>query len=298
MAERHVRRFDGVAVVGAGAAGISAAVEAARLGAGALILEASGLTGGVVRLAHEVRNFPGGARSGAEIAGMFGAQVVQWGIPVERRLVRIVEARAGRVILADGGGWAMEAGAAVVATGTVPVMPEIPGMPASFEPGCGVFSSACSALAGDPPHSAVVIGGSDVAFDQARLLASRGVATSVLCRRSAPSAPRWLVEAARIEGVSILAGLRVSRACGRAGAWRLETTRSGVRAEGPVLLFDSVVVAAGRTPVLPAMTCGDSPLVMVAGDALGRPGRYLSAAMADGCLAARSLLCGGGRAEV
>lgn len=288
-----MRRFDGVAVVGAGAAGVSAAVEAARLGARVLILEASGRAGGVVRLAHEVRNFPGGARTGAGIAEMLGAQVVQWGIPLERRLVKSVTAGAGRVVLADCGGWALEAAAAVVATGTAPVMPEIPGMPASFGQDSGVFSSACSALAGIPPSSAAVIGGFDVAFDQARLLAGRGVATCVLCRRRVPAAPPWLVEAARTEGVAILSGLEVSKVCGRAGEWRLETAGSGGMADGPVPVVESVVIAVGRKPVLPVMDCGASPLVRVAGDALGRPGRYLSAAMADGCLAVRDLLCGG-----
>lgn len=295
MAGREVRRFEGIAVVGAGAAGVSAAVEAARLGARALVLEESGLAGGVIRLAHEVRNFPGGTRSGAEIAEMLCAQVEEWGIPLERRLVSSVEARAGGVMLADGAGWALEAAGAVVATGTLPVMPEIPGLPASFGRGSGVFDSARSALAGGAPPSAAVIGGSDIAFDQARLLAGRGTAASVICRSDVPAAPRWLVEAARTEGVSLLAGLEVSRASGAAGTWRLETALSRGRGAGPVLFVESLVVAAGRRPVLPVMPCSPSPLVRVAGDALGRPGRYLSAAMADGCLAARDVLCGGGR---
>ncbi|MDM7992444.1 MAG: hypothetical protein QUS11_03960 [Candidatus Fermentibacter sp.] len=121
---------------------------------------------------------------------------------------------------------------------------------------------------------------------------------TVVCRAARPPAPAWLVGAALEAGVELLPGTVVERAepCGGGFILRLgesDRVRGRGKASGGRGLLETgaVLAAIGRRPVLPAISgdCADGRLA-VAGDATGRAERYVSAAMADGCLAARRLL--------
>lgn len=296
MARSAVSRSIRLVVVGAGPAGVSAAVEAVRLGFEPLVLDRDGEAGGLIRHAFEVRNFPGGRKPGLEIAGLFAAQLRQWGVPVERREVVSVERHGRGVVIRDTSGVAIKAGAAVVATGTEPVIPLADGLPFSFG---GVLHAMADTVLDNPVNGrAAVIGGSDAAFDQARRLAAAGIETLVVCRSTIPSAPPWLVSEAIAEGVEILAGGSVRRA-ERAGTGLIlyigrSRTGSGVfldEGDQQSIAVDAVVTAVGRRPLVPRLPEEGRPVrVVVAGDARGGSARYLCAAMADGCLAARELL--------
>ncbi|MDM7992445.1 MAG: FAD-dependent oxidoreductase [Candidatus Fermentibacter sp.] len=150
-------------MIGAGPAGVSAAVEAARLGFEPLLFDGSGSAGGLVREAFEVRNLPGGVMAGCEVAAQFAELLGRWGIPVVHASIASVECGMRGVVLRDPAGGAMRASAVVAATGTEAVEPSIEGLPGSFGP--GFYPSARALLAGSPEGSACVIGGGDAAFD-------------------------------------------------------------------------------------------------------------------------------------
>ncbi len=283
-------------IVGAGPCGVSAAVEAARLGFPPVVLDRTGEAGGLIRHAFEVRNFPGGPVSGREIAGLFASQLIQWGIAVLGCEIVSVDHGIGSVLLTDSAGGVIEAAAAIVATGTEPVPPSIEGLPQV--PGGSLHTDASSVLAVIGNRKVAVIGGSDAAFDQARLLVHTGVAAVVICRSERPKAPPWLVAAALGEGVGLVTGAVVAEARPLRGGVLVEIERSRTSEEAGFeasvdgsAWFDALLAATGRRPVLPVLTPpGGTDRVVVAGDALGRTGRYLCAAMSDGCLAARRLL--------
>ena len=285
-----------IAVIGAGPAGVSAAVEVARLGFEPLLFDASGSAGGLVEDAFEVRNIPGSPMTGREVAGSLSNLLELWGIRVERRSITSLECGLRGVVLRDSTGGVTQAPAVVAATGTEAVTPSIEGLPGSF--GAGVYPSARALLAGSPEGPACVIGGGDAAFDQARLLASHGRAATVVCRAVRPKAPTWLVRAALEAGVGLLAGTVVEQAESCRGGFILRLGEPGrtqrrARASGArgFLEAGAVLFAIGRRPVLPDISgeCAHGRLA-VAGDATGRAERYVPAAMADGCLAARRLL--------
>jgi thioredoxin reductase (NADPH) len=285
----HADKLWPLVVIGAGPAGVAAASEAARLGFAPLLMDRSGRAGGVVSQAFEVRNFPGSAGNpcGSEVALLLARQIEAWGLPV-------FEGMALRLSLGDGlievqcvGGRIVLAEAAVIATGTRPLIPAIPGL----DPGQSVAFSAEQALSSGSPKNVTVVGGSDVAFDQARFLSNRGLTTTLLCRSENPRAPEWLVTAAKTEGVRVRCSTTVLQ-CGRCGdGFVLVCSNAQSRFD---VETDSLLVAAGREPVLPdgvASLIESAPRqIAVAGDAGGASWRYAVAAMGEGCVAARRLM--------
>lgn len=285
-----------IAVIGAGPAGVSAAVEAARLGFEPLLFDRSGSAGGLVREAFEVRNLPGPSRPGREVAAQLAELLDRWSIHVEHASIASVQCGVEGMVLDDGAGGRIVSPAVVVATGTEPVIPIVEGLPGSF--GTGLYASAEALLEGSQEGPAYVIGGGDAAFDQARLLASHGRRVTVACRAALPAAPAWLVKEALDAGIELLVGTVVERAEPCSGGFLLRLGDScrapesgGAFAGRGFLAAGAVLVAIGRRPVLPVIpaACGMERLA-VAGDATGRAERYVSLAMADGCLAARRLL--------
>lgn len=277
-------------VVGAGPAGIAAAVEARRSGATVVLLDPTGVAGGGIRVAHEVRNVPflPDRVSGAQVASSLRAFAERWGLEVTpQRCVRIERDDSGVLVSTWEGGQLKGCGV-VVATGTRPLLPRISGLPEMFErPWAQSAPDACS---DGPIGSAAVLGASDVAFDQARWLRAHGVAVTVLCRAASPKAPAWLVEAALGEGVALRTGARALSGCCVPARVILRVEANGMRDE---LKVDRVVAAVGRAPTWRESIAVDAEAtssVRIAGDAAGRRARHVVAALGDGCTAAADLL--------
>jgi thioredoxin reductase len=285
----HVDRLWPLAVIGAGPAGVAAASEAARLGFTPLLMDMSGRAGGIISQAFEVRNFPGSAGNarGSEVALLLARQIEAWGLPILKGMALRLSLGDGLIEVRCVGGRIVLAQAAVIATGTRPLIPSIPGLDHERSAAC----SAEQALASGSPTSAAVVGGSDVAFDQARFLNNRGLATTLLCRSEAPRAPEWLVKAAKAEGVSVRCSTTVLQ-CGRRGDGFVLVCSNAQSTFD--IETDSLLVAAGREPVLPdgvASLLESAPRrIAVAGDAGGASWRYAVSAMGEGCVAARRLL--------
>ncbi len=272
-----------LAVVGAGPAGVAAAAEAARQGVCPLILDSSGHAGGTIRLAHEVRNIPflHDGVAGEEVAAHIASFLERWDLTVQHgHVTRVavagdaieIETREGRSYLAD---------RLILAVGTVALRPDIEGMEAR------IASSAAEACRTEAPRSALVIGGSDVAMDQARWLRARGCQVEVLSRGTL-RAPAWLIQAAQREGVVVSTGARVI-ARAEDGALRI---RRGDRET--LESVDAVVAAVGRQPLeitgFRDVLVQQPASVRIAGDGKGRRARHVVAALGDGCVAAAELL--------
>ena len=279
-------------VVGAGPAGIAAATEAARLGAKPLLLDSTGTAGGTIAMAYEVKNCPIAEPDapGRAVALRLAEQLGEWGIATTSGHVVLVERVGGDLVAHTSDGLRHRASAVVLATGTRAQVPDIAGLPARF--GRPWFASAAEAWRETSPGSAAVIGGGDVAFDQARMLARHGTRTTVLCRSSVPRAPAWLVARAAAEGVTIQTAVEALRGQALASAARLEWRQGDVVHS---LEIDALVAAVGRRPCVPettaeALACG---ALRVVGDAAGRHARHVVVAMGDGCAAAHELLRAG-----
>lgn len=277
-------------VVGAGAAGIAAAIEARRCGAEVVLLDEHGVAGGTIRIAHEVRNVPflPDRAPGQLVADALRELLCRWSIGViPGRCVRIASKREDLVVVRSDGVRVMACGA-VIATGARAMLPELTGLARGSDPPWA--QSAPDAFASGPIASAAVVGGSDVAFDQARWLRARGAAVTVLCRGAVPKAPAWLVHAAHEEGVALWCSTRVVAAQWIPPHAVLQLDRSGQKGE---LRAERIVPAIGRAPAWRAEIAIDEeamPRVRIAGDARGRRARYVSAALGDGCVAAAELL--------
>jgi thioredoxin reductase (NADPH) len=291
MSTTSARRVP-LVVVGAGPAGIAAAVECARQGLAPLLLDARGVAGGTIEIAHAVDDVPfvEPGCPGAEVARRLVDHLARWHVPVVRAEVVRVERRAGGLVLATAEGEPVHAERLVVATGTRAAHPGIEGLAHDFSH--GLFASAPEAWAHGAPRSAAVVGGSDVAVDQARWLRSRGVEVVVLCRSESLRAPARLRAAAESEGVRVRTGVRVVRGERDRDGIRLELRSAGDSWSATV---GAVVAAVGRVPnTLPGLEgmLGDAgeSAIGFAGDVTGRRARHVVAALGDGCLAASALL--------
>jgi len=278
-----------LAIVGAGPAGIAAAAEAVRLGVRPLLLDATGRPGGTIRIAHEVRNIPflGDAVGGETVVEHLAAFLSRWDVSVEHaRIVRLFEASEDFALETEEG-VRFVASRVVLALGTHALYPVIEGL----SPGGRHFvGSAPDACAKGIPRRAVVIGGSDVALDQARWLGTRGARVEVLARGGV-RAPTWLVDAAERDGVFIRRQSRVLRAEVQGDQIAL-TLRCDDDTSSQVV--DAVVSAIGRKPVFmegaPAAIEAHPGRIRVVGDGTGRRARHVVAALGDGCVAAAELL--------
>jgi len=281
---------DPLVVLGAGPAGIAAAVEAKRSGADVVLIDPSGVAGGTIAVAHEVRNVPfvGDACSGQRVAEDLAAYAKRWGLTVVADRGEAIRAGDGNVIVETAHGMRIGALGVVVATGAAPVIPDGFGLAGRI-----VFPWAASAPAawcGGRSRRVIVLGASDVAFDQSRWLATRGVQVELLCRAARPRAPAWLVEAANREGVRVRTQTILESVAVRGdGAEVLMRDGQGQSA----MHVDRVLVAIGRAPrwmVEMEIDTAARSRVRIAGDAVGRRARHVVVALGDGCVAAAELI--------
>ena len=284
-------------IVGAGPAGLAAAIQASRAGLEVLVLDA-GRPGGLARTAEQVENYPGfpGGISGRSLMDRFVAQAAQLGICPRPLEVEAVSRGEGELVLrlARGQGQA-RARAVILATGTTPRALQVPGLQAV---------SRVDAL----PRSlrrrrVLVVGGGEAALDQALLARRRGASeVRVAVRGPRPRSMDLLVRRCRDRGIQLDLETNLVNVLGGGGDEPLivELEQRGRRLE---LTTDSVVVCIGKDPRLPALPRGtelwDSGApaadrlgrtslagLYVVGDACRGRYRQVSIAVGDGVAAA------------
>jgi thioredoxin reductase (NADPH) len=186
-----MRDFD-LIVIGAGVAGLTAAMHAGRCGLRVAVVERMGV-GGQITAAERIENFPGLPQgvSGAELGPLLHEQADAAGV---ESILDTVEA-----IAADGDWYIVQcaseeirARALIIAAGSTPRSLGVPGEEALL--GCGV--SHCASCDGHffSGQEVCVIGGGDSALDEALVLAEHASHVAVFHRGMTLDAQRVLVD--------------------------------------------------------------------------------------------------------
>lgn len=288
-----------LAIIGGGAAGLTAGLYAARERLDAVLLERMG-TGGQIINADHVENYPGfpGGLKGYELGPLLAQQVLDAGLRIEyQEAARIGRRDGGLLIETDS--TAVSARVAIVAAGSTLARLGVPGE-VEFE-GRGV--SYCATCDGEffRDQPVAVVGGGDSALDEALYLATVASSVTVLMRGARPRAQAVLVERARAcPTITLRPGITVTAIEGGDGVERVQVTTPA----GPeTLAVAGVFIYVGLTPntdMLGGLLRLDSgghvpvdlwmrtevPGLLAAGDLRQHSARQLISAAGDGATAA------------
>ncbi|MDR3037851.1 MAG: FAD-dependent oxidoreductase [Candidatus Adiutrix sp.] len=185
-----MKKYD-LIILGAGPAGLAAAVYARRAGLGVLVVERES-AGGQIKLTAAVENWPGTPHiSGYDLGESFRAHAAALGAEFLSAAAEGLREESGRRFVATGAG-EFEAGAVIVATGAGLSRLKVPGE-AEFT-GRGV--SYCAVC--DAPffrgQAVAVVGGGDSAVEEALYLAGFATRVFLVHRRDRFRAGRRAVE--------------------------------------------------------------------------------------------------------
>ena len=250
-------RFD-IVVVGAGPAGLAAAVEAARRGARTLVVDENNKPGG--QLFKQIHKFFGSHEHRAGVRGYdIGRQLLEdaQNAGVTVWLEAVVHGLFGSrlAILREGRQVTVEAGRMILATGASENAAAFPGSTLPGVMGAGAIQTMINVHRVLPGKRFVMLGSGNVGLIVAYQLLQAGAEVLAVVE-ALPSIGGYGVHAAKIRraGVPILVGTTITRAF---GAGMLEgVTLGAIAADGKVvpgsqrtLAADTVGLAVGLTPL-------------------------------------------------
>lgn len=297
-----MERYDAI-IIGAGPAGLTAAIYLQRAGHSALVLEALSY-GGQMANTPEVENYPAvGKISGFELSTNLYNQAVEQGARVEFDGVSGVSLTGNRKRVMTAGGKVFEAGAVIIANGAKRRKLAIPGEDAFA--GKGV--SYCATCDGGffRGKTTAVVGGGNTAVEDALYLANLCKQVHLIHRRDSFRAGKVLTDALKAREnivihydtvpVEILPGATGATV----GALRVRNVKTAAE---EALLTDGVFVAVGLVPdngLFPEVeldragyivagedTRTNLPGVFAAGDTRTKAVRQIVTAAGDGAVAA------------
>jgi thioredoxin reductase (NADPH) len=295
-------RYD-VAIVGAGPAGLAAAIYAARARLRTIVLDES-IPGGQVKTTHKVSNYPGFPEDvkGADLAIAFAAQAARFGAEL-RRSVEItghdLAARPKRLELDEEE--TIEASAVIVATGAKPRPLGVPGE-SDFK-GRGLsYCATCDGayFDGKDIH---VIGGGNSAVEESLFLTQFARSVTIVHQfMEFQAEPSSVQEALANPRIRVLLGHEPRAFRGDGALDRLEVEELATK-ERKQLPTDGVFVFVGMMPrtdlLAPYVTLGQGgyvetsdametsvPGLYAAGDVRAKRFRQITTAVADGTVAA------------
>ena len=289
-----------LAVIGAGPAGLCAAIYASRAGLNFTLLEQDGYGGGQISSSHLVENYPGVPQiSGFELGERFRGQAMDLGAEITYGLVTGITQIPGGYSIQVEDDAPVEARAVIAATGATPRPLGIPGE----EEHVGRGVSYCATCDGSfyKDRNVLVVGGGDTAVEDAIYLSSLCSSVTLILRRD-----QFRATKRRVDALMALPNVKV-----RFKVKPLEILDKAVRAsteQGEELLpADGIFIAAGTQPVtgylkqLPLEfsdgyvqadeTCRTClPGFYAAGDIRRKQLRQVTTAVADGANAVYSAL--------
>ena len=288
-------------VVGAGPAGLTAALYAARAGKTVKIIDAEGI-GGQIAKSPLVENYPGIAKmSGMSFADNLYEQVSALGVEFELSAVlRIEKGENGTHIVATEDG-NFNARAVILATGAKHRLLNVPGED-EFQ-GRGISYCALCDGAFFKGRPVAVIGGGNTALTDAIYLSAIASEVTILHRRDEFRADESLMDRARsIPNILWLPNVNIEEF---QGSGNLTAIRYTDKLDGSekLLKTDAAFIAIGQVPnndIFNKITDLDengyfisnesgatkSPGIFVAGDCRKKDVRQLTTAIADGANAA------------
>ncbi len=289
-------------IIGAGAAGLTAAVYAARAGLNFAVLEQDGWGGGQISSAHQVQNYPGVPEvSGAELGEKLRKQAAALGTEILCAEIERLEKCDSLFRLVGTDGEQFQAKAVIAATGAFPKKLGLPGEGALT--GAGVSYCAVCDGAFYAGKDVLVVGGGDTGVEDALYLSSICRSVTVLLRRAVFRAAKARVGLLlERPNVTVLANTTVTALHGQ-DCLEAVTIRTGC--EDRKISTGGVFVAVGTEPAvdylrglpldlesgyIPANEdCVTTvPGLFAAGDIRVKPLRQAVTAAADGANAATS----------
>lgn len=230
-------------IVGAGPAGVSAALWAKSLGLSTLVIESGPGPGGQLHHVYfHPENLPGVVPGqGAAIIAAFTADLHKYEIDVRYGVA--AQALAGSPEIRTAEGERIAAGAVLIATG---VRRRHLGVDGETElEGRGVSYSANRDRAGFAGQEMVVVGGGDSAYENALLLTAVGCSVTIVARGKPRARAEYRERVAADKHIEVLEKTRVTAILGkdRVSAVRLEGPRGGFELPGA-----GVVIKVGVVP--------------------------------------------------
>lgn len=293
-------------IIGSGPAGLSAAVYAKRAGLNLVVLEKNPMSGGQILNTYEVDNYLGlPGINGFDMGMQFRAHADKLEVPFLEADVTGLERRNDCWIVKATGipEGELETKTVILATGAHHALLNVPGEESLT--GMGVSYCATCDGAFFRGRTVAVIGGGDVALEDAIYLARTSARVYLLHRRDELRGARVLQEElSSKENVEILYSHVVKEICGEDHVEKLlvENVKTGEVKDLPV---DGVFIAVGIHPdselalnlaehdeggyLIAGEDCATSaPGLFAAGDVRKKPIRQVVTAVADGANAATS----------
>ena len=292
-------------IIGAGPAGLSAAVYAKRAGLDALLIDEMPVDGGQVLSTYEVDNYLGlPGVSGMELSDKFSEHAKNAGIERMSALIKKIEGSEGDFTLISSEG-DIKAKRIIIATGAKHALLNAPGE----EELSGMGVSYCATCDGAfyRKKDVAVVGGSDVAVEDAIYLARTSNKVYLIHRRDTLRAAHSLVEALKAcPNVEFVWDSTVKSINGTNGVESVSVINK-VSGEERTIEVRGVFIAVGITPVsyllkefgvdlddagyvIAGEDCRSSVNgIYVAGDIRKKPLRQIITAVSDGANAVSSV---------
>ncbi|MGN1203371.1 MAG: NAD(P)/FAD-dependent oxidoreductase [Eubacterium sp.] len=293
-----------LAIIGGGAAGLTAAIYAARAGLDFIVLEQDGWGGGQITSAHKVENYPGVANvSGADLGESIKEQAVSLGAKIELGIVESINDLQDYKEIALHSGDTVKAKTVIAATGANPRRLGVAGEHELLGRGVSYCAVCDGAFFAD--KNVFVIGGGDTAVEDAIYLSSICKSVTLVHRREIFRAPKTRVDLLyKLSNVTVLCNETLSAITGeqRVDGVDLESSQGCRHYKA-----DGVFIAVGTVPatsylqnlpldfedgyVVAGENCSTAVNgLFVAGDIRKKPLRQVVTAVADGANAAASAI--------